>query len=1133
MILCFRILLGMTMLLMAKPYKNIPKFALVTALLLVGLLSSFLLFIKVSPTISVDDIIGIFKPKPEPVLYSSSLMVVPFEDLVIDGQISGDIKLVGDIDGDSYPDLVMGGMPNEKLNWYRYPTWEKSVMAAPKVEFTTDGALGDVDGDGDLDIVVPDGDSQDNLVWFQNPRPGNDPGANIQWQRKVIGTIGSWGKDIELADFDADGRLDVATRSQNEAMIFFQTKPDGWERVSFSSLALGSEGMASGDIDNDGEIDLVLRGNWLRNPGGPNTRISSKWLAYNIGDAPENFKALVTDINLDGVSDVLFSSSEDTADVNWWTPEGGNPTGQWEKHTILPNMEKTHTLQAADIDLDGDMDVVLAQMHTSIAKEIMVLYNQDGQGLDWVKQVIAVGGIHNGVVADIGNDGDYDLFGANWTGNPPVKLFVNHLDGKSEQDHWTYIKVTENHSQTFGLAFGDANLDQNLDILSGGFWYRNPGGDMLSTWEQLSLPPDMHSILTVDVDGDDHLDVIAQKDEGQIGLYWLECIDPKANDWETIHFGSVDQASHNIGAQGYRTAQIVAGGKPEILISSGNGIYYFQIPDQPTNGNWPRVHINSNPSDEGFATGDIDRDGNVDIAGTTGDSKRIEWYQNPGDQSGEWTAFQVGTFPEAVYPDRTELADLNGDGRLDVIVTEENGQESNAKTIWWEGSEDPTRDQWAKHLVTTQATTNSMDVADIDQDGDIDIILGEHRGTKKLATWENDGVGNFNEEVIATGYESHLGGRTVDLDGDGDLDIVSIAWDSSNLIHLFRNDRLSTSPVPTGGGTDPEENISPESQQGNLTATSETQLTRAFAKPLVLFTFEEGNGAVIQDTSGSGDPLDLSIPDEGAVAWLEGGGLRITQSTVLRSIQPATKIIEACQQTGEISVEIWIKPADLLQNGPARIVSLSYDPFFRNFTLGQESAEFEIRLRTTATTENGIPATVSSTNAVRPGVTHVVYTRSQNGETTLYVDDVSITTAGATGDFSNWDPSYPLTLANELSNDRPWLGEYYRVGIYDRALDPDEVSLRFMAGPNGLPNPIPEEPESDSSPTPWPQVTRTQEPVYPAPAATEVQVSQGAESNPGGPFSIGSIFPITLGILLVVALILGGFWVVRRNSSGK
>ena len=353
---------------------------------------------------------------------------VNFQSVVVDPDLAGDCKAVGDIDGDGYPDLVVGGMPGEKLNWYRYPTWNKTVIATPSNEFTTDCSMGDVDGDGDLDIVVPDGNLNDNLLWFQNPRPDRDPFVGSNWVRYVIGSIGDFGKDIKLADFDKDGRLDVATRSGNTAMIYFQTTLDTWSKVILSVSNLGSEGLGMGDIDKDTHMDLIVKGAWLKNPGGLTARNPANWTEYFIGQADASFKVAVTDLNGDNKTEVVFSSSENTADLAWWAYGSAGPTGSWIKHTIVQNLEKAHTLQAADMDNDGDMDLVVGQMHTSLSKEVMVWFNLNGLGTAWQKQVLGNTGLHNGQVADIGNNGRYDIFGANWTGNPPVRLWLNLPD---------------------------------------------------------------------------------------------------------------------------------------------------------------------------------------------------------------------------------------------------------------------------------------------------------------------------------------------------------------------------------------------------------------------------------------------------------------------------------------------------------------------------------------------------------------------------------------------------------------------------------------------------------------------------------------------------------------------------------
>jgi hypothetical protein len=552
--------------------------------------------------------------------------------------------------------------------------------------------------------------------------------------------------------------------------------------------------MGYGDIDGDGHTDLVLQGVWLRNPGGPAARTATSWSQHTIGSAHPSFKALVVDLNGDGKMDVVFSSSEDNADVDWWTPESDDPRGKWIKHTILPSAEKVHTLQAADMDRDGDIDLVLAQMHTSSAQEIMVLFNMDRNGLEWKKQVVDTGGLHNGVVIDIDNDDDFDIFGANWAGNPPVRLWINHLESASQ---WEYIQVTDQQAQTFGLAFGDVNQDMQVDIVSGPYWYQNPGGDLNREWQQFALPEGMHAILTLDVDGSGRLDVIAMKNEGDIALYWLKPIDPTAGSWDSIKIGTVPKASHDIGSQGHRLGQVESGGKPQVLVSSGQGIFYFRIPNAPEAGNWPRVHVSSNPSDEGFSMGDIDGDGDLDIAATTGDSKRVEWYENPGSGSDQWTVHVIGNFDEALYPDRTEVADLNGDGFPDIIVTEENGEASGAETFWWQNPGDPKQREWARYLIIEQGTTNSMDKADMDGNGFVDLILAEHRGSKKLSILANNGQGEFEENIISIGIESHLGARTVDIDGDSDLDIVSIAWDDFGKIHLWVNQTEMLPPAKT------------------------------------------------------------------------------------------------------------------------------------------------------------------------------------------------------------------------------------------------------------------------------------------------------------------------------------------------
>jgi hypothetical protein len=148
-------------------------------------------------------------------------------------------------------------------------------------------------------------------------------------------------------------------------------------------------------------------------------------------------------------------------------------------------------------------------------------------------------------------------------------------------------------------------------------------------------------------------------------------------------------------------------------------------------------------------------------------------------------------------------------------------------------------------------------------------------------------------------------------------------------------------------------------------------------KPLALFTFEEGSGDTIRDRSSHGEPLDLKIEKPGAVQWLSGGGIAITSPTLIASAEPARKVIQAARSANALTIEAWVKPANVTQAGPARIVTLSHGSGERNFTLGQDAQAYQARLRTTKTSANGEPA-VESPGGVDP-VRFIAAARSEKG----------------------------------------------------------------------------------------------------------------------------------------------------------
>ena len=224
-----------------------------------------------------------------------------------------------------------------------------------------------------------------------------------------------------------------------------------------------------------------------------------------------------------------------------------------------------------------------------------------------------------------------------------------------------------------------------------------------------------------------------------------------------------------------------------------------------------------------------------------------------------------------------------------------------------------------------------------------------------------------------------------------------------------------------------------------------------------LYLFEEGAGTLVNDVSDVEPALNLTIANSEAVSWLPDGGVEFTASSMITG-GTATKIISACSANNEIAIEAWVETDNLTQSGPGpvRIVSLSNSTTTRNFTLGQEDDRYDVRLRTTATNANGTPSIEVPASTVKVELQHVLYTRDDGGNASIYLNGVPQVVGTVGGNLGNWDAGYNLILGNEATGDRPWFGKLYLAAVYCDALSSGQVSQNYWAG---LP---PYSPPSDS-----------------------------------------------------------------------
>ncbi len=217
---------------------------------------------------------------------------------------------------------------------------------------------------------------------------------------------------------------------------------------------------------------------------------------------------------------------------------------------------------------------------------------------------------------------------------------------------------------------------------------------------------------------------------------------------------------------------------------------------------------------------------------------------------------------------------------------------------------------------------------------------------------------------------------------------------------------------------------------------------------IALYEFKTGIGNTVFDTSGVEPSLNLTL--SGAYNWVGGWGVQFIDGKAQGSTTASAKLRDLIVATGEYSLEAWVAPGNVTQDGPARIMTYSGGSMSRNFMLGQTLYNYDTFTRSDQTDQNGEPqlSTADDDEDLQATLQHVVITYDPVNGRQIYVngmftDDVDSVPGGL---LTDWDETFAFALASEVDNQNRWAGTVRLAAIHNRALTPEQILQNYDVG---------------------------------------------------------------------------------------
>lgn len=644
----------------------------------------------------------------------------------------------------------------------------------------------DFNSDGNLDLAVANGGSDNVSILL-----GNGDGTFGTTTNYSAGNVPN---ELCYSDFNFDGNLDIATvnANSNDISILLGSGDGSFGSAINYSVSTSPYSICVGDFNNDGFFDLVVANGGSNNisillgdgNGGFGTANN-----FSVGSSP--YSVCTGDFNEDGNLD-LGVANGGSNNISVLMGDGSGSFGSANNYSTD---DTPYSIITADFNGDGNLDLGVVNSNSN---NFSILLG-GGDGSFASASTFSCGtSPHSLGGGDFDGDGDIDICTAN-NGDNDLSILLNKNEllvvSTDPTQHELDILKSSNVSATFNMDLNSSTIDSSSFILFGSQTGLHPGGvDYDSTTFTATLNPNMDFI-----DGEVLTAILTENIESSSGVFlngfsWRFCSQITTPSDGTLE--NRQDYSANIEPRGLYAGDLDGDGDIDIAATLNQGAVAIYLNNGDGTFANPLTYIISEEPIALFGA-DLDGDGDIDLASINNrpGTANLDILKNDGNA----TFVVTSSYTLSIMGNSISGADFDMDGDIDLVLSSYWGSSDNVNVMLNNG--DATFS--GPYVYTAGTWAHGVTAGDVDNDGNMDICA-VNSGDDNVSILYNDGDGNFPNLANFPVGNSPYSIYGNDLSGDGYLDLVSANYGGDNVAVIINNgDGTFAAPVlySTGSNT--------------------------------------------------------------------------------------------------------------------------------------------------------------------------------------------------------------------------------------------------------------------------------------------------------------------------------------------